>query len=125
MIGVSYPLRYQQGNIKLDDKKSEYVKSEIKHFLETLKGERILFQRFGVKIELLFETFLPQVFASSIDIDLQEVIPNDIFYEVLPTIFEKGKLTLEIRFLNSKQVEERIRESVTNIYATEFTTVNR
>ena len=125
MESLYYPLRYGENlNLKTVDNETKIIDSEVRHYLETLKGERAIYDNWGVPIEVLFESEIPDLLIARIDIELAQVIPNDIPYEVLLIDYSQGILKLQIQFLTREEVARRIQNSLIAIYSDGTNTIN-
>jgi|GEM_PF-6170803 phage baseplate assembly protein W len=89
-MNVSYPLSYLQGSLK----SGVINMSRVRHLLDTIMGERLLFPDFGVPLELLYSTALPQLFAERIRL---AIALNNIQSQVTVKEIASGTLTLEIK----------------------------
>jgi phage baseplate assembly protein W len=106
MINYNYPLVYsEEGSIKLTN---AVLLPKIRHLLDTIAGERILQPSFGVPLNILYSTGIPQVLAERVRIAVSQV--TGVTVEVEAIAYQDGKLSLKLTLATG--------ETVTASYAT-------
>jgi hypothetical protein len=90
-MDLSYPLTYASGSVALID--TSHL-SQTRHLLDTIAGERILSPNFGVPLEILFSTGIPQILAERIRLIANQV--TGVTAQVNPLTYQNGVLTLEL-----------------------------
>ncbi len=102
-MDIAYPLAYSNGSIAL----SNSPLSQARHLLDTIAGERALFPEFGVPLDILFSTGIPQILAERIRLTANQL--SDVQTQVEIESYENGVLQLKLILAN---------ETITASYAT-------
>lgn len=102
-MDIAYPLAYSNGSIGLTDS----TLSQARHLLDTIAGERVLFPNFGIPLDILYSTGIPQVLAERVRLTANQL--SGVQTQVEIESFENGVLKLKLYLAN---------ETITASYAT-------
>lgn len=102
-MDVNYPLTYDNGGIRLV---TETSVSRVRHFLQTIAGERTLYSDFGIDPTMLFNTGIEEVFTERLRLKINQLTGQSSQVEVeenAGTVKVKvtiAKTTIEAEFSN-------------------------
>jgi hypothetical protein len=99
-MDLSYPLTYTSGSIALID---TLMLSRTQHLLDTIAGERILQPSFGVPLDILYSTGIPQVLAERVRIAVSQI--TGVTAQVEAIAFSKGELSLKLILATGETVQ--------------------
>lgn len=113
-MDFTYPLRYEKSSVQIATEELPIVYSQTHHFLETFKGERYLQPEFGIDSGLLFDVDIPELLEQNIAVDINQVIPSTINYQIstAEVDLEAAKITLRIDFLSPRETYNQIANSI-------------
>lgn len=95
MNDLKYPLSYEYDSLCITKTNSEKSLSHVRHFTEVIKGERKLFLDFGMPLDILYNTEIPEVLISRLKLQLNQI---DSFQKSVSLLdYSNGKLTLEVK----------------------------
>jgi hypothetical protein len=97
-MDISYPLTYANGSVALIN---TVLLSQTRHLLDTIAGERILSPGFGVPLEILFSTGIPQILAERIRLAANQI---GVQTQVEAIAYQNGTLTLELKLSTGETV---------------------
>jgi hypothetical protein len=78
-MDVNYPLNYDNGGIRLV---TETSVSRVRHFLQTIAGERTLYSDFGIDPTILFNTGVEEVFTERLRLKINQLTGQSSQVEV-------------------------------------------
>lgn len=107
--GISYPLEFTRNGDLKEAEDLDLTVAHIKHILETLPGERIMRQDFGLPPQV-FRSFLPFIVANTIKRSINREIVSEIKVKVNKRT-EEGGLILDVFYgKNSLPLQFELRE---------------
>lgn len=96
-MDLLFPLTLtSDGSLKIVDDEAEYKISQGRHLLATITGERVLAESFGVPIDVLYTTGIPEILTERIKIAIAEYV--DIKASVFLSGFERGTVKPVVQF---------------------------
>lgn len=92
-----YPLTFSQnGNLEIANTKVQKDISQITHLVNTISGERELSPDFGIPIDILYSSGIPDLLTERVRIAIRQL--QDIKSEVRIDKYERGTLKLVVEF---------------------------
>ncbi|MBW4666452.1 MAG: hypothetical protein KME60_03150 [Cyanomargarita calcarea GSE-NOS-MK-12-04C] len=99
-MDLSYPLTYAGGSVALIDTPTL---SQTRHLLDTIAGERILSPSFGVPLDILYSTGIPQVLAERVRLTASQMVGITAIVEVIA--YKNGELSLKLTLATGETVQ--------------------
>lgn len=107
--GINYPLEFTKNGDLKEAEDLDLTVSHIKHILETLPGERVMQQDFGLPNQI-FRSYLPILVANTIKRSINKEIEEDVKVKVNKRT-EDGSLLLDVFYgQNSSPLQFELRE---------------
>lgn len=93
-MDLQYPLAYtSNGSIAIADTETTVARSQLFHLLDTVNKERYLYPDFGLPINVLFNSWLPEIIAVRIKVALGQLAVD---YNVKIVNIENNRMRLEV-----------------------------
>lgn len=95
MNDLKYPLSYEYDSLRVTKNDSEKSLSHVKHFTEVMKGERKLFPTFGMPLDILYNTGIPEILVERLKVEINQI---DSYKKEISVInYTNNQLVLEIK----------------------------
>ena len=96
-MDLLFPLTLtSDGSLKIVDDEAEFKLSQGRHLLATITGERILAESFGVPIDLLYTTGIPEILTERIKMAIAQYV--DVKASVFIAGFNQGVVKPVVQF---------------------------
>lgn len=99
-MDLTYPLKYTKTGA-IETTETPYV-SQAKHLIDTVTGERRLSPNFGIPLDMLFRSGIPDLAATRIQIALSQI--QGAKSEVKIKSYQQGTMQLVVEFETGQQL---------------------
>lgn len=104
-MDLHYPLKYSNSSLAIITTEQEKKRSQIKHAIATVAGERSVYNEFGFPLEIIFSTGIAEIAIENFKQVLQQIENNNAQVSIIS--YERGRLKIRVE-LKTITVEETI-----------------